>query len=300
MRISIIGAGSIGLLFAAYLSRGFNVTVYTRSAEQAVEINKNGIVLLNGTGETVSKVEALPITDWKGEEDLAIITVKQYQLAPIIERINQLDPLPSSLLFLQNGMGHLKQLEQLEVHNLFVGSVEHGALKQNPFTVKHNGAGTTNAAVYRGDPRLLKLFLEAVSNVFSMTYQEDYYPMLEKKLIANALINPLTAILQVKNGELIDNPYYFKVLQNLFSEITFILNLKNPQENWSQVIKICKQTADNRSSMLKDLEGNRLTEVDAIVGYILDKAESQGKKSSPFETLFYLIKGKEKQGEVLE
>ncbi|WP_342041694.1 2-dehydropantoate 2-reductase [Bacillus sp. OTU2372] len=299
MRVGIIGAGSIGLLFAAYLSRVFDVTVYTRSQEQSAEINQHNVLLQSGTEETIAKVKALPIADWQGSEALTIIAVKQYQLFSIIERLSQLPSMPENILFLQNGMGHLKLLDGINTNNLFVGSVEHGALKENPYTVRHNGIGTTNVAVYKGDPGFLKMFVSSVSNVFPITYQEEYFAMMEKKLIANAMINPLTAILQVNNGALIDNPFYYKVLQNLFSEITAILNLEHPEEYWEHVIKICKKTRDNRSSMLKDIEAKRLTEVDAILGYLLEEANKQGKKFPQLETLYYLIKGIESQGVVI-
>ena len=48
MKIGIIGAGSIGLLFASYLSSAFSVTLYTRTSEQAKEINDHGLHLLKG------------------------------------------------------------------------------------------------------------------------------------------------------------------------------------------------------------------------------------------------------------
>ena len=297
MRVGIIGAGSIGLLFAAYLSRVFDVTVYTRSQEQANEINLHGISLLNRMDRTVAVVKAVPITDWQGSEELTIIAVKQYQLFSFMERLEQTPVMPENLLFLQNGMGHLKLLNNLKGTNVYVGSVEHGALRENHYTVRHNGAGTTNVAVYKGDSEFLQWLTGVVSKVFPMTYQEEYFAMLEKKLIANAMINPLTAILQVKNGVLVDNPFYYKIFQNLFSEITAILNLQHPEEYWGQVIKICQQTADNRSSMLKDIEANRQTEVDAILGYLLEEAGRKGITSPQLETLFYLIKGKESQGE---
>jgi len=297
MRVGIIGAGSIGLLFAAYLSRVFDVTVYTRSQEQANEINLHGISLLDRMDRTVAEVKALPITFWQGSEELTIIAVKQYQLFSIIERLKQTAAMPENLLFLQNGMGHLKLLNDLKGTNLYVGSVEHGALRENLYTVRHNGAGTTNVAVYKGDSEFLQWLTGVVSKVFPMTYQEEYFAMLEKKLIANAMINPLTAILHVKNGVLVDNPFYYKIFQNLFCEITAILNLKHPEEYWGQVIKICQQTADNRSSMLKDIEANRQTEVDAILGYLLEEAGRKGIISPQLETLYYLIKGKESQGE---
>ncbi|MBT2654261.1 2-dehydropantoate 2-reductase [Bacillus sp. ISL-18] len=297
MRVGIIGAGSIGLLFAAYLSRVFDVTVYTRSQEQANEINLHGISLLNRMDRTVAVVKAVPITDWQGSEELTIIAVKQYQLFSFLERLKQIPVMPENLLFLQNGMGHLKLLNDLKGTNVYVGSVEHGALRENLYTVRHNGAGTTNVAVYKGDSEFLQWLTGVVSKVFPMTYQEEYFAMLEKKLIANAMINPLTAILQVKNGVLVDNPFYYKILQNLFGEITAILNLQDPEEYWGQVIKICQQTADNRSSMLKDIEANRQTEIDAILGYLLEEACRKGITSPQLETLFYLIKGKESQGE---
>ncbi|MDR4946279.1 2-dehydropantoate 2-reductase [Neobacillus cucumis] len=295
MKVGIIGAGSIGLLFAGYLSRIFTVTVYTRTKEQANVINQNGIVLLHESEEIRTQVEALPINDWQGLEDITIIAVKQYQLSPIIERVKQFTASSKSLLFLQNGMGHLKLLDLISSNHLFVGSVEHGALKENPYTVRHNGVSTTNVAVYKGDTNFLRNFATAVSDVFPMTFQEDFFEMLKKKLIANALINPLTAILQVKNGALVENPFYFQVLQNLFSEITNILNLEEPEEYWKQVLKICTNTADNRSSMLKDIEANRQTEVDAILGYLLEEANKQKKNSPHIETMYRLIKGKESE-----
>ena len=297
MRVGIIGAGSIGLLFAAYLSRVFEITVYTRSQERASEINLHGVILLNKTEKTVAKVKALPIADWQGTEDVTIIAVKQYHLFSIMERLNHIPTMPENLLFLQNGMGHLKLLSEIKGNNLFVGSVEHGALRENLNTVRHNGVSTTNVSVYKGDSGFLQRLTAAVSKVFPMTFQEDYFAMLEKKLIANAMINPLTAILQVKNGALVANPFYYSLLQNLFGEISSILNLEQPDEYWEQVLTICRKTADNRSSMLKDIEAKRLTEVDAILGYILDEAKSQGKQSPQIDILYYLIKGKESQGE---
>ncbi|MEH7414207.1 2-dehydropantoate 2-reductase [Neobacillus drentensis] len=299
MKVGIIGAGSIGLLFAAYLSRVFDVTVYTRSQEQAAEINQNGVLLLNGMDKAVAKVGALSITDWQGLEDFTIIAVKQYQLVSIIERFDQLPSVPKNLFFLQNGMGHLKLLNQMKAANLFVGSVEHGALRENSYTVRHNGESTTNVAVYKGDSGVLQWFTTAVSRVFPMTIKDDYLAMLEKKLIANAMINPLTAILRVNNGALLENPFYYKVLQSLYREITFILNIENPENCWEQVITICQKTAANRSSMLKDIEARRPTEVDAILGYLIEEANKQGKTPFQLETLYYLIKGIERQGEVI-
>ena len=59
--------------------------------------------------------------------------------------------------------------------------------------------------------------------------EEDYENMLLKKLVVNAVINPLTAILGIKNGELIENPHYFELVKMIFCEIEQCLQLQNSQ-----------------------------------------------------------------------
>ncbi|OIK14045.1 2-dehydropantoate 2-reductase [Bacillus sp. MUM 116] len=293
MKIGIIGAGSLGLLFASYLSRVFNVTLYTRSEEQAHSIEKNGIILKKDNNETQAFVDAFPVTKWDGTEDLTFIAVKGYQLAEIIDRINSLSLTPKKLLFLQNGMAHIKQLESLKGPQVYIGSVEHGAYRENAYTVSHNGEGVTNVAVFRGDHFVLKELTALVPCEFPMVIKDDFYEMLVNKLIANAVINPLTAILGVKNGELIKNEFYFQTVVRLFDEISILLNLDKPEPHFKKIVEICNKTADNRSSMLKDIEANRKTEVEAILGFLLEKARSGSMNAPLVESLYFLIKGKE-------
>ncbi|MEH7106871.1 2-dehydropantoate 2-reductase [Bacillus sp. JJ1764] len=293
MKVGIIGAGSIGLLFASYLNRAVEVTIYTRTAEQAVEINKHGILLYKGEICKKSSVRALPISQWEGDENVTIITVKQYQLEPIIDKISNLSASANNLLFLQNGMGHLKQLESIQSENIFVGSIEHGAAKENNFTVSHNGAGITKVAVFKGNEGKLKEFITAMPDDFPFVFHENFYSMLLGKLVVNAVINPLTSLLSVKNGALIENPYYFNEVQKVYSEIASILLLEDSAWHFEQVVQVCRKTADNRSSMLKDLEAGRPTEVDAILGYLINEAKIQHKEAPLISQLFNLIKGKE-------
>jgi len=294
MNIGIIGAGSIGLLFASYLSNAYSITLYTRTIEQAEEINQNGILLQKGETQSINKVKAFPLSVWKGTEEISIIAVKQYQLRPIIEYLTKLDCMPKNLLFLQNGMSHLKLLENIDAATILVGSVEHGASKINSYSVRHNGEGAVNIAVFRGNSSTLSEFAEACKGIhFPITMKEDYYEMLVNKLIANAVINPLTALLQVKNGELINNTFYFSAVKKLFLEISSILNLEDPIKKFRDIIKICKKTGDNQSSMLKDVKAGRKTEIDSILGFLLDEGARQQKTVANIETYYLLLKGKE-------
>lgn len=226
------------------------------------------------------------------ENDLTIIAVKQYQLESVISHL----PAKGALLFLQNGMGHLKLLGQLDAEVIYVGSVEHGAVRETENTVSHNGLGLTRVAVYRGNPSLIERVAELLAGTFPMYMEPDYYEMLAGKLAANAAINPLTAILGVRNGELVENPHYEKVLESVFEEAARILGFQEKQGRLLKVKGICRTTSENRSSMLKDLDAGRQTEVDAILGYLLEEAAGKGIEAPLLGALYGMVKGRELSG----
>ncbi|SFA75630.1 MULTISPECIES: 2-dehydropantoate 2-reductase [unclassified Bacillus (in: firmicutes)] len=295
MRIGIIGAGSIGLLFAAYLSDTYEVTVYTRSDRQSEDIRSKGLALKESDECFSKEVNVAPIHMWSGNEELTIITVKQHQLPKVINTINSVGA--KSLLFLQNGMGHIKFLKDAIADNIFLGSVEHGAYKENGHSVQHNGKALTRVAVYRGDESLLRSFVKGAPSNFPFVVEADYFQMLQAKLVINAVINPLTAVLRVENGLLVENPYYYKLLKELYSEIANILNLNEEDGCLEKIVSICKNTAQNRSSMLKDLEAARKTEVEAILGYLIDMAKENDVKASLVRGLYFAVKGMESMEE---
>ncbi|MCM3587083.1 2-dehydropantoate 2-reductase [Mesobacillus maritimus] len=289
MQIGIIGAGAIGLLFSFYLSKTHRVTVYTRTADQAELINTNGIELVTGEKVENQLVQAKPFEEWTGEEDLAIVTVKQYQLPALFSKFDG----TSSLLFLQNGMGHLKYLSKIIARNIFVGTVEHGATRTTQNTVAHNGRGMTKCAVFRGEATVLRELVDSTTDEFSMSLENDYLEILQAKLIVNAIINPLTAAFQVNNGSLVDNPYFYRIVESMFREVSAVLNLQLPERQFANVVSVCENTASNRSSMLKDLEEGRKTEIDAILGYLLEEAESNQVEVPLIRNYYDVIKGKE-------
>ncbi|MFD2443416.1 2-dehydropantoate 2-reductase [Bacillus sp. CGMCC 1.16607] len=292
MKIGIIGGGSIGLLFAFYLSEEYEVTIYTNTFEQADAIKKNGILLKHKNNEQTRFVNSNWIKQWSGQEDLTIIAVKQYHLEDLISKLKEQQIKKTNYIFLQNGMGHLKFLKELNADVIFVSSVDHGAYRESFHSVLHNGIGQAKLAQYKGEFDLPQAFF-SIPN-FSIVMEKDYFEMLLKKLVANSVINSLTAVLRVTNGEIINNPHYFCNVQNLFNEIEEILQLKQGEIYFNEVINICHKTSSNRSSMLKDLESKRPTEVDAILGYILEEAEVKNVKAPICQTLYHIIKGSEK------
>ncbi|WP_340373155.1 2-dehydropantoate 2-reductase [Peribacillus sp. FSL E2-0218] len=293
MRIGIIGGGAIGLLFASRLSGKHLVTLYTRTEQQASIINHDGLRLIEeGESRLLDSVMSKSLDEGITDHDLLITAVKQYHLPHILPAINSLDV---PLLFLQNGYGHIAHLRKLKSPAVYVGVVEHGALRHDANTVEHTGLGLTRIASFKGELDRLSLVNEKIDG-FPFIKSGDYRSMLLDKLVVNAVINPLTAILQVKNGSLITNAFYYQLFQELFDEISGILELENKAESFEHVKSVCMATAGNRSSMLKDLEKGSQTEIDAILGHILSMAEGKGKTFGLASSLYKMIKGKETQG----
>lgn len=275
MNIGIIGGGSVGLLFAAYYGEQHNVVVYCNREEQAKRINAAGIQL-KYTDDHHFTVPVLAKSEMEELEsqNLIIIAVKQHQLETLLPYLRRL-PQHIPVLFIQNGMGHLSILKTLQQKNIFVGTVEHGSVRMNDRTVSHNGIGKTNIAVFNGGSDAINRFPMTENRLFPIVVKHNYLEMLEAKLIANAVINPLTTLFQVKNGELIANPSLYRTFQQLYDDI--ILCFPHWDKDYiDNIIKICSNTSNNTSSMLKDMMEGRKTEIEAILGYVIDKGNKEG------------------------
>lgn len=100
-----------------------------------------------------------------------------------------------------------------------------------------------------------------------------------QKLVANAVINPLTALYDVPNGRLLDDPVLSDRAAELCAEADTLLARLDPDwpgDSQATVEMIAKATAGNTSSMRADLQRGALTEIDAINGWLLAQAAVVG------------------------
>lgn len=101
-----------------------------------------------------------------------------------------------------------------------------------------------------------------------------------RKLLINAVINPLTAILRVPNGAVVKSPDRLELARTLFRETHEVLGAYGLEgeaaDLWNAIVRVSEATAGNRSSMLQDVEAGRETEVDAINGMIVRMAVEKG------------------------
>ncbi|MDP8922492.1 MAG: 2-dehydropantoate 2-reductase, partial [Chloroflexota bacterium] len=101
---------------------------------------------------------------------------------------------------------------------------------------------------------------------------EAVEPLIWGKLIANAAINPLGALLRCPNGVLVEHPSSAPLFDGLAAEAGAVaralgvdLPFADPVEHARSVARV---TYANRNSMLQDVEAGRRTEVEAINGAV--------------------------------
>lgn len=295
MKVGIIGAGAIGLLFASYIAPTNNVTIYTRKLDQRERLNNEGLLLIRNGHKFNIKVSAEILQNQSIEQlDLLIIAVKQYHLPDLIVQFPSINQ-AKSILFIQNGMGHIHYLDKLDNDSIHVGVVEHGSMLLSSHAVEHTGIGRTKISPFKGCSSIVSDIITTVeSENFPFIFEEDWSQMLTEKLVINSVINPLTSVYRVTNGELLRNNFFFETMKVLFNEVISVLPCKN-RELWDRVVEVCDKTSINRSSMLKDLEEGRLTEIDAILGYVLEIGKRKEIDLPITNFLYHSIKGLEKR-----
>lgn len=289
MKIAVIGGGAVGLLFASFLAeQGNTITIVTRRREQAEALRQNGLMRMNIDGsETIVQVAATTDYSCLNEHSLAIISVKYTQLNDVFKELNLLSTVPS-LLFVQNGLAHYHEALAQSYATIGFGAVAFGAQKKDDRIVIHRGVGAVSIAVVRGNHQNIWALLSYQNELFPLRLVEDAEGMLFQKAFFNCLINPLTYLLQVKNGELLTKPHAYTILQNLYKEMVLVF----PEASsipFEQVQELCKKTALNTSSMLSDRLAGRPTEIETIAGAMLKRAETQKKDLPILRALYHLV-----------
>jgi len=320
LRIWIIGAGAIGLLYGLRLARsGAEIIFYTRTKEQAAVLNTQGAVLKENGKASLLQIKALPIgerVEAAAPEDWIWITVKQPHMDE--ELLGQLAALAcegASVLSLQNGIGHLPVLHASLPHSpIYAGITTEGALRHDLHTVDHTGIGqlaiglaySPNDAMppsktVEKSQKMLRAVLDTAGiDVLLSNESKEMESRLYQKLLINAVVNPLTAIYGVKNGELPKEPLRRAMMAALHRESAAILQdaglLHDPEEeSWDRLMSVCSKTAANESSMLRDVKSGRLTEIQWINGGIRAIARQLNQPSPLNDAVIAMVQALERK-----
>ncbi|HEY1028675.1 MAG TPA: putative 2-dehydropantoate 2-reductase [Pseudomonas sp.] len=271
----VLGAGSLGTLWAARLARaGIPVSLILRNHERLAAYQAaGGLSLIEG-----GKCSQYPVPAELPDSDTPIrrllLACKAYDaesaVADLAPRLGE----GAELLLLQNGLGSQQAVAQrLPGRRCLFASSTEGAFRQADFQVVFAGHGHT----WLGDPENPQppAWLDELQRAgIAHQWTADILMRLWRKLALNCAINPLTVLYDCRNGDLRQHP---AEVTELCAELGELLQRCGQpaaaDDLHDEVLRVIGATAANYSSMHQDVTQGRRTEITYLLGYACAAAQ---------------------------
>jgi len=308
MNILIAGLGALGTVHACLLKKaGHRVHALTREKyldalrDRAVRVS--GIwgsheAVLDGIHASIDPVRDVPF-------DLIILTVKSYDTAPAIRQVGPLVGRGTLVLCAQNGYGNYETVAEA------VGR-EHTLLARVIFGVKLLSSGRAEVTVIADATRIgqphgavPKERIEAIASAINdagipAAYAADVAAVLWDKILYNAALNPLGAILECTYGQLAENQETRALMDRIIDEIFLVCSARGIALNWRTAdeyrdhfyTRLVPPTAAHYPSMYYDLKACKRVEIDALNGAVVRLAREKGIDAPVNETIVRLMTAK--------
>lgn len=278
----------MGSLFGCTLAgAGYRVSLLCRRRTQAEAIAEQGLAIATPTGGLrVFRPAAAYDPAQIGRADLVLVFCKSYDTRAAAASLPPLMHQGTIILTLQNGLGNVEALcEAVPREHVMAGVTHQGAYVSGPGRVDHAGSGETIVGEIdepRDSQRAQLLAAALTAAGLPASASDNIKGVQWAKAIVNAAINPLTAILRVRNGKLLEIPEALALMQQVTAEgeaVACAAGVSLPpgvSPLWAKAQETARQTAANRSSMLQDILHGRRTEIDSINGAIVREGAGLG------------------------
>lgn len=274
MELLVFGAGSLGSLLGGLLAREHDVTLVGRDPHMTT-VAEQGLRI---TGIVDEHVHPTAVTEVTGQTaDVALVTTKSYDTGRAAAALA--DAEIASVCSVQNGLGNEELLADALACPVLGGSATYGADLEAPGRVRMTGEGVVAVGTFRGGDATVSELVDAFRSA-SVTAEatEDVEAMLWTKVAINAAINPVTALARCRNGAVTESPLS-AVAEAAAAEAVAVASANgidlDPEAIHERVFDVASATAENRSSMLQDVLCGRRTEIDAINGAVVTRADDQ-------------------------
>ncbi|WP_053958467.1 ketopantoate reductase family protein [Sulfobacillus thermosulfidooxidans] len=291
MRLAIIGTGAM----ARYYAKVFDIL-------DPVMVGRHGGPFLLKQGDQITRMTPRFLS-WHDAHvslfDVIILAVK-WPAMPLVKQFLRDARQELLVISLMNGMGQEEALiPPLAPEQLMVGVTTDAvtAYWDNQAQLPAARVSAVGQTILPLLPHpLLPLWqkqLQRLNLTSSWKFFSSQAVLRERwiKLIANSVINPLTALANVTNGDLPQLPLW-SLSTALIHEATHVaqaIGLSIDDDLSSRLLQLCQATATNKSSMLQDIEQHKVTEIDAINGYIVRMGHDHAIDVSTHQALVHLI-----------
>ncbi|PUA32429.1 MAG: hypothetical protein B7O98_07180 [Zestosphaera tikiterensis] len=302
--VAVVGPGAIGALLSHALNKaGMKPYLIFKDSRRAEAVlREGGIKLQTPVGDVVTLAASYTSYEeisTKGVVfDLIFITTKNYDFPEALSRVRTSLSSKGFIVTCQNGLFAYEQaVKEVGKERVAALVLSHGVYREKPTHYVWVG-GSESYVGSEGLPKKVLSNLAGKLSLLNVKVVDDIKSYMWLKLAVNAAINPLTAVLGVKNRALVEDEVLRNLADKIVDEVVEVANalgVKLPSNPYEEYVKIAMSTGDNYSSMLQDIINKRKTEVDFINGEVVRKGRLVNVKTPVNETLLMLVKAKERQ-----
>ena len=289
-RTLIVGGGAMGTLIASHLSEHVaTVNVLTRWKAHRDAIEEFGGVRIEIGNETSTYRNVGFVEDVAEEKkyDTVFILTKSSGTEDAAHVARNMLSDDGLVVTLQNGIANEVLLcKMFGRHRVVAGVTSRGASVRTCGIIRDAGGGPTilRYPSYEDKKRtneIAKVLNDSTFECKIASSDVDFATIAWTKLCANAVINPLTAISNVRNGD-IDWVEWDNVALSVLRELREVADkhskVRLPEESvlLDNVKTVARNTSTNRSSMLQDIDRKVRTEIDYINGFVVKESERFG------------------------
>ncbi|MFL5946079.1 MAG: ketopantoate reductase family protein [Gaiellaceae bacterium] len=300
MRTCVVGAGSIGSLFAAHLATVADVLVLTRRDEHARALNEHGLQV-SGRHDFTARVTAASDPRDLPEFDLGIVATKATGVEDAAEALAGRFP-GATVMTVQNGLGAEEIVRAHGDWPLVSGVTFMSGTKHSDTHVEYILDTPTWIGPYGETPfahvqEIAQLLVDAGLKAEALP---DLRPAQWSKLIFNATVNGVAALTGLPHDahfaaedELGDLGHLVHELVDEGKRVAAAAGVELHDDPWEMNVLATKRGSAHYPSMLEDVEARRPTEVELINGALVREAQQHGVEA-PLQTAVYrLVKARE-------
>ncbi len=302
MRVAIYGAGSLGTILGAFISKaGVPVELINRNKAHIEALKTKGAQVV-GTMQFCQPVIAYTPDEMSGEYDILFLMTKQQHNAEVVQMLKNYLAADGVLVTFQNGLPEMQIAEVLGEERVLGSTVAWGATLQSPgvceLTSEPDALSFSLGTISDKRSKHFAQVKELLELMGTVDVEENFLGTRWSKLLINASFSGMSAVLGCTFGEAAGPKESRKVVQAIIKEcidvcqkggiriepvqgkdIVKLLNYTNPIKKAFSffIIPIAiRKHAKLKASMLQDLEKGKLTEVDAINGAVSEYGRKVG------------------------
>jgi 2-dehydropantoate 2-reductase len=300
VRICVVGAGSIGSLFAAHLATVEDVLVLTRRRDHARALNEHGLQV-TGRHDFTARVTAASDARDLPDFDLGIVATKANGVEQAAQSITGRFA-GATIMTVQNGLGAEEIVRAHGGWPLISGVTFMSGTKHSDTHVEYILDTPTWIGPYGETPfeRVEEVAKLLVDSGLKAEALPDLRPAQWSKLIFNATVNGVAALTGLPHdphfaaeGDIGDLGHLVHELVDEGKRVASAADVELHDDPWEMNVLATKRGSAHYPSMLEDVESRRPTEVELINGALVREAQRHG-VDAPLQTAIYrLVKARE-------